>query len=91
MTTEPDYRIVCGVDGSPGSGPAIDLVGALPVRPRDEVIVASRPAYLLAARPGGDGLAARAGAAARDRAHVNVDAGIARKVARLRPIGVVKG
>lgn len=78
MTTEPNYRIVCGVDGSPGSGRAIDLVGALTMRPRDEVIVASRPPYLLAARPDGDGLAARAGAAARDRAHVNVDAGVAR-------------
>lgn len=78
MTTEPAYRIVCGVDGSPGSDRAIDLVGALPIRPRDEVIVASRPPYLLAARPGDEGLAARAGTAARDRARVDVDAGVAR-------------
>lgn len=78
MTTEANYRIVCGVDGSPGSDRAIDVVGALPMRPRDEVIVASRPPYLLAARPGDEGLAARAGAAARDRAHVNVDAAVAR-------------
>lgn len=78
MTTDPRYRIICGVDGSPGSDRAIDLVGALPMRPSDEVVVASRPPYLLAARPGDDGPAARLGAAARERAHVNVDAGVAR-------------
>ncbi len=80
--TDVDYRIVCGVDGSPGSDRALDLVGALAIRPHDEVIVASRPPYVLAARAGDQGLIARASAAARERARVNVDSGVARLAAR---------
>jgi nucleotide-binding universal stress UspA family protein len=88
--TKPAYRIICGVDGSAGSDRALELVGALPVRPGDEVIVASRPAYLFAARAGGEGIIARASEAARERAHVNVDAGVARLAARgLSARGVV--
>jgi len=81
-TTNVGYKIICGVVGSAGSDRALDFVAALPMRPRDEVIVASRPAYLFAARANGEGIIARASEAARDRAHVNVDAGAVRLAAK---------
>jgi nucleotide-binding universal stress UspA family protein len=73
-----DYRILCGIDGSAGSDQAVDLVGALPIRPHDEVIVASRPPYLFMTRAGDEGLIARATDAARERARADVDAAVAR-------------
>ena len=76
--TDGAYRIVCAVDGSAGADRAVDLVGALPMRTHDEVVVASRPTTLFAGPAGDDGLIARTVAAARERAHVDVDAGVAR-------------
>ena len=51
-------RIMLATDGSPGGAVAFDTVVELAVRPNDEVIVVSYPAYLLAARPGGGGIVA---------------------------------
>jgi nucleotide-binding universal stress UspA family protein len=73
-----DYRILCAVDGSPASYQGVDLVAALPIRPHDEVIVASRPSYFLASRPGDQTVAARLAARARERAHTHVDVAVAR-------------
>jgi nucleotide-binding universal stress UspA family protein len=66
------YRIVLGVDGSDGSDRAIRFVRALPQRPRDEVIVASRPSFLLGL-PAQRGPTAAATAAARKAAQTDVD------------------
>ena len=88
--TEGAYRIVCAVDGSAGADRAVDLVAALPMRTHDEVVVASRPTTLFAVSAGDDGPIARDVAAARERAHVDVDAGVARLAAAgIRARGVV--
>ncbi|HZP97553.1 MAG TPA: universal stress protein [Candidatus Limnocylindria bacterium] len=79
--TGADYRIICAVDGSRGSDRALAFVGALPIRPRDEIVVASRPPSLLATRPGDDDKATRISASARARAQADVDAGVARLTA----------
>jgi len=75
------YRILCAVDGSAGSETAIDLIGALPLRPADKVTVGSHPAYLFAARPGGGGPIARLAADARARAREFVDVAVRRLAA----------
>lgn len=46
-------------DASPGAAVALDTVVELSLRPSDEVIVVSYPAYLLAARPGVGGVIAK--------------------------------
>ena len=74
-----DYRIVVGIDGSPGSDRALELVRALPVRPHDEVIVATRPRYIL--EVGASDVGKRLAATARSRAQVLVDAEAAKLVA----------
>lgn len=53
------FRIMLATDGSPGAAVAFDTVVGLALRPSDEVIVVSYPAYLLAARPGGGGVVAK--------------------------------
>lgn len=77
MTTL-DYRILVGIDDSEGAERALRFVGTLPVRPHDEIVVAMRPAYILAARAGGDGVADRLAKGARARAQVVVDGAVAR-------------
>ena len=74
------YRVICAVDGSAGSDHALDFVGALPIRPHDEVIVATHPPYLFA-NAGPEGIAARLDAGARQQARVTVDAAAARLAA----------
>lgn len=76
-----DYRILCAVDGSTGSQHALDLVASLPIRPHDDVLVVSRPPYVLAARPGDDGPIARGADGLRRRTRDIVDAAVARLVA----------
>ena len=70
------YRILIGVDGSMGAQRAVDFVGALPLRSRDEVIVAAAISSLLRypAPPPFDGVTA----AARARAVASADAAVAR-------------
>lgn len=46
-------------DASPGAAVALDTVVELSLRPSDEVIVVSYPAYLIAARPGVEGVIAK--------------------------------
>lgn len=75
------HRILCGVDGSPAADRALDLIAQLPIRPHDEVVVASYPAYLLASRPNGEGIAAALGAGAEKRARLVVDIALARLLA----------
>jgi nucleotide-binding universal stress UspA family protein len=77
--TSIDYRVICAVDGSAGSDHALDFVGALPIRPHDEVIVATRPPYLFA--NAADGIAGRLSAGAREQARIAVDAAAARLAA----------
>lgn len=72
MTTV-QYRVVVGIDGSEGAAHAIAFVKHLPIRPGDEVIVTSRPAYILEARGDEASVASRLGATARSRAQQLVD------------------
>lgn len=78
-----DYRMLLATDGSAGAQHALAFVAALPVRPRDEVVVATRPSYILTPPPDGAGVAARLATAARARA----DAVVETAVARLRDAG----
>ncbi|HEY6957526.1 MAG TPA: universal stress protein [Candidatus Limnocylindria bacterium] len=71
--TPVQYRMVVGVDGSAGAANAIAFVKHLPIRTSDEVIVTSRPAYILEARGGEASVASRLAATARDRARQLVD------------------
>lgn len=66
------YRIVLGVDGSDGSDRAIRFVRSLPLRPHDEIVVASRPSFLFGL-PADRGPAAAASEAARTAAQLCVD------------------
>lgn len=84
MSRRADFRLLLGVDGSAGSERALSFVASLPYRPHDEVLVASRPAYVLAARPGEEGPLGDASLAARERA----DAVVELAVAHLRRGGV---
>lgn len=52
-------RILFATDGSEGAAAALDVLTALPLRPSDEIVVVSYPAYFLAARPGVTGPVAR--------------------------------
>lgn len=74
MSSNDPYRIVVGVDGSRGSDRALAFVAALPIRPHDEIVVAARPAYVLAAGASARGLERTA----RARAQRYVDDGVAR-------------
>jgi nucleotide-binding universal stress UspA family protein len=78
--TSIDYRVICAVDGSAGSDRALDFVGGLPIRPHDEVIVASRPPYLFASAAAA-GIGERLNAGAREQARIAVDAAEARLAA----------
>jgi nucleotide-binding universal stress UspA family protein len=59
MSNDGGVRILFATDGSAGAAVALELLSELPLRPSDEVVVVSYPAYLLAARPDGAGLVAR--------------------------------
>ncbi len=72
------YLMLCGVDGSPASDRALELLARLPVRPHDEVVVTSYPPYLFAARADGAGIAPALAAAAERRARSYVDSAVAR-------------
>ena len=70
------YRMVVGIDGSAGAANAIAFVKHLPIRQSDEVIVTSRPAYILEARAGEASLASRLAASAQARAQQLVDGAV---------------
>ena len=83
-------RILLAMDGSPGAAAALDLVAALPLRSRDEVVVAMYPDYFLAARPDRTGLVGRLMEGRRDAARKTVDAAVSRLQERgFRANGVV--
>ncbi|HKY50242.1 MAG TPA: universal stress protein [Candidatus Limnocylindria bacterium] len=83
-------RILLATDGSPGAAVALDLVAALPLRSRDEVIVVMYPDYFLAARPDRTGLIGRLMQGRRDAALRTVDAAVRQLEQRgLRASGVV--
>ncbi|HKY49646.1 MAG TPA: hypothetical protein VJP45_00165, partial [Candidatus Limnocylindria bacterium] len=83
-------RILLAHDGSPGAAVALDLVAALRLSSRDEVIVAMYPDYFLAARPDRTGLIGRLMQGRRDAARRTVDAAVRQLEQRgLRASGVV--
>lgn len=83
-------RILLATDGSSGAGAALDLLSALPLRTRDEVIVVMYPDYFLAARPDRTGLIGRLMQGRRDAARRTVDAAVRRLEERgLRASGVI--
>ena len=75
--TPATYRVVLAIDGSTGAAHALAFVKHLPVRTGDEVIVTSRPAYILEARGGEEGVASRLAVTARARAQQLVDGAVA--------------
>jgi nucleotide-binding universal stress UspA family protein len=84
MSNEGGVRILFATDGSEGADLALDVLLALPLRPIDEVVVVSYPAFFLAARPNGTGLIARMMDRRRRAAREVVEAAMA----RLTTIGV---
>lgn len=72
------YRILCAIEGSPGTHAAVELVAALPHRSWDEVIVASHPEYILAASPEAGGALAGVMRRRRDAAEAAVRSAVAR-------------
>jgi nucleotide-binding universal stress UspA family protein len=91
MSSDVGVRILFATDGSEGADVALDVLLALPLRPTDEVVVVSYPAFFLAARPDGTGLIARLMERRRRAAHTVVDAATGR-LARIgvRTTGVVQ-
>jgi nucleotide-binding universal stress UspA family protein len=84
MTGDAGVRILFATDGSQGADVALDALLALPLRPSDEVVVVSHPAFFLAARPDGTGLIARLMDRRQRAAHEIVEA----VMGRLHRIGV---
>src|SRR6266545_2903001 len=77
-------RMLYATDGSAGAAVALDLICALSLRPVDEVIVVSHPAFLILARPN-EGVVGRAMERRRQRAREVVERDDERQgVARLR-------
>ncbi len=84
MSNDGGVRLLFATDGSEGADVALDALLALPLRPIDEVVVVSYPAFFLAARPDGTGLVARLMDRRRRAAREVVEAA----TARLATIGV---
>ena len=74
-------RMLYATDGSAGAAVALDLICALSLRPVDEVIVVSHPAFLILARPN-EGVVGRAMERRRQRARDVVEAALGRLRAR---------
>ncbi|MEX2046405.1 MAG: universal stress protein [Chloroflexota bacterium] len=78
MSSDGGVRILFATDGSDGAAAALDFLMALPLRPSDEVLVVSYPAYFLAARPDSAGLIASLMEGRRRAARGIVDAAVKR-------------
>lgn len=90
MPSDRGTRILLAIDGSGGAAAALDLVVSLPLRPADEVIVVTYPAYFLAARPDQSGLIGRLMEGRRRAAQDTADAAVQRLAGTgARVIGVV--
>jgi nucleotide-binding universal stress UspA family protein len=84
MSNDGGVRLLFATDGSEGADVALSVLLALPLRPIDEVVVVSYPAFFLAARPNGAGLIARLMDRRRRAAREVVEAA----TARLMTLGV---
>lgn len=91
MSIDGGVRFLFATDGSEGADVALDVLLALPLRPIDEVVVVTYPAFFLAARPNGTGLIARLMERRRRAAHEVVEAATERLAAiGVRTAGVVQ-
>lgn len=91
MSDDGGVRILFATDGSEGADVALDVLLAVPLRPSDEVVVVSYPAFFLAARPDGTGLIARLMERRRRAAHEVVEAATERLATiGVRTVGVVQ-
>lgn len=78
MSSDRGARILLATDGSPGAAAALDLLGSMPLRPVDEIIVVTYPSYPLAARPDQTGLIGRLMEGRRRAAQTTVDEAVQR-------------
>jgi universal stress protein E len=78
MSGERGARILLATDGSPGAAVALDLLGSMPLRPADEIIVVTYPSYFLVARPDQTGLIGRLVEGRRHAAQATADGAVRR-------------
>ena len=78
MSSDRGARILLATDGSPGAAVALDLLGSMPLRPADEIIVVTYPSYFLAARPDQTGLVGKLMEGRRRAAQTTADEAVRR-------------
>jgi nucleotide-binding universal stress UspA family protein len=78
MSGDRGARILLATDGSPGAAVALDLLGSMPLRAADEIIVVTYPSYFLVGRPDQTGLVGKLMEGRRRAAQTTADEAVRR-------------